>query len=512
MLDDLKMTDFNQSASSDDRWRSAYRRMALKGTLISEKGRKHAGELGLNLEALAEEHRLAVEASRIIATVLDLGEITLDDRGLPLRHYFSRWDNQRIEVAGKGVSLHIIGTGIPSYLEIANGETTVADILLAGVSRILQALAKDSAEYRHELPRGLQDIQFTCLHRALDIAQWSLMGKVKTNLCERKISVLFPGKSIDLIRGNTVTVPGVKVQPWPVLTHVFLKVSRWPGGKIDVSEVRETIDECRPEHPPSKEGQPETLNLRFPCEGEFRWGGVRQATSEIHFLKETALKQGGKLAAKLRPYQIPAVFSDFSKPLPATDYRASLKSGDHGPAPAPQGVLWPSCNQCGRPHAFTESIDFRGVPFAHLLPGSALSVFICAWCVGNGNWADCTALMWLPREGGINLITNGQETVLIEARQWPDFDYREIESEDIDEINGNWPANLPWFGEFFNWSSKAGGVPYYLQADNPTFDSEACLMEFIGQFSVPEHIRESTPGYLFHSTVTNETAAIFLTT
>lgn len=479
--------------------------------MISEKGRKHAEELGLDLEALAEEYRLAEMASRIIATELDLAEIEVDDRGLPLRQFFSPWEDHHIEVAGKGVSLHIQGTEIPCYLEIANGATTVADILYAGVSRILEALKKDPAEHRHKLPRGIQDIQFTSLHSARDVAQWALMGNLKTNLFERKISVLVPSESIDLIRGNMVTVPGVKVRPWPVLTHVFLNVSRWPSGKTDVIEVRETIGECSPEQQPSQEGLPETLNLRFPCEGEFRWGGVQQATPAIHFLKETALKQGGKLAEILRPYQIPAVFSDFSKPLPATDYRASLRSGDHGPAPAPHGALWPSCNQCGRPHAFTESIDFRDVPFAHLLPGAALSVFICAWCVSYGNWADCTALMWLPSDGRIDLIANGEEAVLIEARQWPDFDYREIESEDIDELNGNWPTNMPWFGEFFNWASKAGGVPYHLQGEDPPFDSSACLMEFIGQFAVPDHVRDSTPGYLFHSTVTNETTAIFRT-
>lgn len=511
----LGLPGFRRSTQQDqdriDWWRDGYRKRILSGDLLSDENRKTAEGLGLDVADLASEQRRMMAERRWIAIGLDLAQVKLNDEGRPLENQFPEWKSEQIPLAQEPVTISIPGIGIWGQIGFPTAVVSISEILHAAVNLIVDKLENSPADFRHSLPRGIQDLIFNDLQGSASAKSWTLMGERKAELRDRTASTLFPTKSIDLVRAKPVEAPGIKVQSWPELDHIFVRVSRWPSGEMNILDVCETRKQCGPEHLASGAGQPDTVNLRYPCEGSFRWEGMNQASPAANFLKAHTFRRAGGLAGKLQAYEIASVLCDFSKPQPAHDYRASIRSGNLGPAPMPRGVSWPSCCGCGEPQVFVESIDFRDVPFAHLLPGSTLVIFMCVSCVHQGNWSDCTSLVWLPVDVDVELAATGRTSPLVEARQWLGHDYSEIPDTLMEKLRDAWPSDLPWFGCFFENVTKAGGLPHYLQGEEQVFDSSACRMEFIGQFA-PSDALFNGYGYLLHSTTTGETVAILQTT
>lgn len=494
-----------------DWWRDTYQKMILRGDVLSEDDHKTAEGLGLDVVALTSEHRRKLSERRWIAIGLDLASIKLNDRGRPFDDQFSEWETEIITLDEKTVEISLPGVGIWGHVSFSDAEVPISEILKAGVNLIVDKIEGTPSDFKNKLPHGVQDLKIDELRGSVPANRWTLAGARKTELLDRTVAKLFPTRSIELSRSLPVNDSRIKVQPWPELDHVYMSVSRWPSGVQYVLKICEDREQCGPEYQASIAGQPDTVTVRYPCEGTFQWGSTGQSSPAVHFLKRYTILRAGSLAEKLRHYEVEAILSDFSKPTETGDHRASLRSGDHGPAPLPRGHLWPSCPGCAKPQVFFGSIDFRDVPFAHLLPGSSLVIFMCTPCVQQGNYSECTSLVWLPNEVDIEFVTNGPKSPLVEARQWLDHDYSEIPELLVEELRDKWPSDLPWFGCFFNQATKAGGVPDYLQGAEPAFDSSGNQMEYIGQFAPSETLLDGY-GYLLHSTTTGETVAILQTT
>jgi hypothetical protein len=155
---------------------------------------------------------------------------------------------------------------------------------------------------------------------------------------------------------------------------------------------------------------------------------------------------------------------------------------------------------------FVETIDFRDVSFAQLMPGSSLAVFMCGGCL------DATALFWLPHDQDVVTVTNGTPEPLLEARQWLDDDFPDMDEipESFEaQVRSEWPEGLPCSGvPRPHAGTKAGGFPRYIQAAPTHLDKAGCHMEFIGHFTPPLSVMADSGGYLFHSTTTGESMAV----
>jgi hypothetical protein len=494
-----------------DWWRETYQKMRLRGDVVSEDDQKSAENLGLDVVELTSEHRRMLSERRWIAIDLDLASIKLNNQGRPLDDQFREWETEIITLGEKMVEISLPGVGIWEKVSFSDIEVPISEILKAGVNLIIDKFERTPSDFKHTLPHGLQDLKIDELRGSVPSNRWTLVGERKAELLGQTVAKLFPTRSIELVRGRVENSSRIKVQPWPELDHIYLTVSRWPSGKQNVLKICESRDQCGPEYQASFEGQPDTIIVQYPCDGTFRWESTGQPSPAVHFLKKYTFLRVGSLAEKLRDYEVGAVLCDFSKPIENGDYRASLKSGDCGPAPLPRGHQWPSCAGCAKPQIFVGSIDFRDVPFAQLLPGSSIVIFMCTPCVHQGNYSECSSLVWLPNDLDIEFVSNGPKSPLVEARQWLGHDYSEMPEPLEEELRDNWPSDLPWFGSFFSHATKAGGVPDYLQGEEPVFDSSGNRMEYIGQFIPSEKILDGY-GYLLHSTKTGETVAILQTT
>ena len=496
-------------------WQKSYRDIILREGSVSSETRKSAEELGLDVDALLAEHERRQAASRTIDVDFDLDSLLTDENGWPLAEQFAAWEFMETPLIENGVWLE--GEDFWGAVNFEHqSKKTVANLLRAGSHHILQLLKERKGELRYSYPLGTSDLIFTTLRWSGHEESWYLHVARKPEVLQRRPSQLHPDRSIDLLRAPYRERARIKAMSWPKLDHVWLSVDVWPSGKWLVWKAFETKEECGPDREASQPEQPHTRVMRYPCEGAFTWEEMWATTPAAHFLKEHAFQQMGELGEKIRAHSVEAVFCDYSKPAPAADYRASLRSGIHGPAPLPAGMPWPACPNCGEPALFAESLDFRDVAFAHLLPGSSISIFMCDDCLMAGEWTESARLVWLPNDQEVELVSHGDAASLIEARQWIgnySLNMADLPEDLCEQMEQELAKNLPWVGVMApEFGSKAGGLPNYLQQDQPMFDSTGCLMEYIGQFCGSDKVSFGGFGYIFHSTKTGETAALLQTT
>ncbi len=228
-----------------------------------------------------------------------------------------------------------------------------------------------------------------------------------------------------------------------------------------------------------------------------------------HSLQMLALRSVAKTEEWLRPAWVEAVFTLRGAYVAASDLRASLVSGPSGPAPLPRGASWPACPRCGKPALFSQSLDFRDLSYANLLPGSTAVIFVCNDCRESGEWSHCSAVVWLDNAVEVVLQDRGAPQPLRQCVQYygPDSkDRSDIEPALLDEIERlaeSAPTPFLWLPS--SYGTKAGGSPHYLQQEQVFFDKTGTRMEYIAQIGTPDHIHFDGFGYLSHSTITGET-------
>lgn len=324
-------------------------------------------------------------------------------------------------------------------------------------------------------------------------------------------------QSISLYRQPPVQKPLISSAPFPVLNEVFLGVWRWPSGNHVVMSVHASSEACPPTRKATHAESPDELRLVYPCAAlpPLEWShtiGLWRRPAE-HALHGWSLQAAGKPKGWLLPETTEAVFVDLSDYGPAVDHRASLIAGPGGPAPLPQDIPWPKCPRCGGQTVFSQSVDFRDVSFAHLLPGTTLVIFFCAHCHEVGEWENCTASIWLAPDSPVVLQVLSESAPLHQCVQYygPDAKHRRNMrsdlSDELDDLDGE--NTYPCIRLVPSYGTKAGGNPAYLQSDPEIFDREGKLMEYIGQIATPEHIPVGGFGYIFYSVKTRETRIEF---
>lgn len=488
--------------------RERYIRLIRQKGITSTQTEITARKLGIDVDAILEEREREELAGKVIAIDLDLGSLALDTNGMPSEDGFTPWNCKVVPSAT--VIVDLPGLGIYGVIPPDDaGEITVAEVLTAGVRLILRRLREAPDKYRYTLPWGIKDIGLERMVYDDSKKRWMLMGGRKLLTLKRTIQSMNPSRSIDLSRKSIKAGQRIHAEPWPELEWVWIKVERWPSGTLRVVNVFDHPEDSGPIHAPTHPHLPHTFTMKYPCSGEFQWDVWETVTPAAHFLRNYSLRQAGKLAKDADSYGVEVILCDYSKPRPATDPRASIRSGIEGPAPLPYGCSWPVCPNCCASPSFWESIDFRDTPFSHLLPGTSLSLFICDNCLDKGEWSACTTTIWLPADNDVELVSKCNPSPILAARQWMD---RERSRDDIpdalsDLIDAGWPNGLPCGFFFVAPGTKAGGYPDYLQEDPILFGADGCLMEYIGQFVPPESSWFDGKGYLYHSTTTGETVA-----
>jgi hypothetical protein len=158
----------------------------------------------------------------------------------------------------------------------------------------------------------------------------------------------------------------------------------------------------------------------------------------------------------------------------------------------------------------------RDLAFADLLPGTTMVIFVCNDCMDEGEWVNCSSIVWLPKESSIHLQEQGAPQPLRQLAAWYGADT--MGACDLPE---NIVCQMPWENDSptlpcqvlpASHGTKAGGVPAYLQPTQVFFDREGYAMEYIAQISTPDHISSEGFGYVYHSTLTGETCIEFQNT
>jgi hypothetical protein len=463
---------------------------------------------------VAERER-EINAWKVIDVRLDLATLTLDPQGDPAESYFAPWESRVLLPTATAPVIDLPGLSISGSIPLdPRPEITVARVLRAGVMLILSKLRGDPDGFRHTLPWGIKDIELDRLVFSESRKTWILYGGRKPAAMERTSRALHPLCSIDLARRAEHDGVRMKAKPLPELKEVWLRVDRWPDGAMRVTNAFETREECGLDRVSTYPDQPDTFILKYPSSGKFQWYGLGASKPAMHFLRAHSFSQAGDLAGNVETLGVESILCDYSKATPATDYRASIRSGTDGPAPIPPGLVWPICRDCWGITSFWESIDFHDVSFSHLLAGTTLSIFVCDRCLTAGEWRSCSTLIWLPRDEAVELVSKSDPKPLVEACQWIDRDcsYDDISDALAARIEMEWPEDLPCGLLSIAGGTKAGGLPSYLQADPTLFDANGCLMDYIGQFTPPESCWFDGYGYIFHSATTGETVAELQTT
>lgn len=510
------MAQLDQAAvDAESRLFASYTNLIRKKGITSTQTEMKARQLGIDVDALLAERDQKIQDRKVIEIRLDLATLAAPPNETLSPDSFNPWESKLISPATAALTVNLPGLGIYGMIELnPTAETRVADLLSAGVNLILSKLRNHPDEYRHTLPWGIKDIVLDRLVFSDSRKTWSLQGGRKPAALERTSRSLHPSRSIDLARTTVREAPRVKARPWPELGNVWLRIDQWPSGALHFVDAFETRDEAGPDRVSTHPEQPGIITLKYPSPGKFRWNEFWTTKPATHFLKAHSFRQAGILAKDADRLGVEAIVCDYSIPVPAKDFRSSMRSGLHGPAPVPEGMAWPVCRNCDEIPSFWESLDFRDVGFHHLLPGTMLSIFVCDRCLEAGEPSLGTTLIWLPADESVELISKGDPMPLLEARQWID---RDCSKEDIPtslavRIETEWPEDLPCGLISVAQGSKAGGLPFFLQEDPTLFDADGCLMDYIGQFTPPESCWFGGYGYLFHSATTGETMAEFQST
>lgn len=158
---------------------------------------------------------------------------------------------------------------------------------------------------------------------------------------------------------------------------------------------------------------------------------------------------------------------------------------------------------------FSQSVDLRDIGFADLLPGTTMVVFVCNPCYEEGQWQNCSAVVWLGRTDEIVLVNHGDPSPLWQYAQWygaelpPAYDLPEHVQQELAEFEQH--SDIPCCPLPPSFATKVGGVPCYLQQEEIFYDRSGIVMEYIAQIATPEHISAGGLGYVLFSSATGET-------
>jgi hypothetical protein len=158
-------------------------------------------------------------------------------------------------------------------------------------------------------------------------------------------------------------------------------------------------------------------------------------------------------------------------------------------------------------------LDFRDVAFAHLLPGTTLSIFFCEHCHQCDEWEHCTETVWLPSDSQLGLQVVSGDASLRQCAQYYGMDaklWNKMQPDMLAELDRLEAGPFyPCIRLSPGYGTKVGGVPWYLNADPEVFNRGGAPMEYVAQIGTPEHIPVNGFGYVFYSAATKETRIVF---
>lgn len=469
-----------------------------------------ARELGLDVDALIAEHERRKAASWRLDFSLDLAAVQPNDAELIVKLKNLGVPSYEIETHGKTLSVSVCG--LYKRLTLPSRKMTVADVVAIGIAGIHERMAEAAEEFpAHRYPHGVLDWQLESLGWSeADQILW-LSGTWKPEVRERLPSKLRPESSIDLRRSPLSERKLQAARPMSELKSIFLNVWRWPDRRHVVMDIFAMEEACpAPEQSPHPE-QADTLRMIYPSndlpELEWKVEWMKARTPAMDFLFRARCQELGKASDWLYPWTREALFEDYETTIPATDLRASLRSGPTGPAPMPKGTQWPCCPHCGEPALFSHSVDTRDIGFSDLLPGTTMVIFVCNDCLEDGQWQNCSVVVWLGRSDEVVLLDQGSPAPVLQRAQWLGA---EIIDDFPSEVQGELEAfqktsGVPSYPLPASFGTKVGGVPAYLQTEEVFYDRDGLVMEYIAQISTPEHISAGGFGYVSYSAKTGET-------
>ena len=486
--------------------------LLMDGRNASEETINRARELGLDIEALIAEHERRKAASWRIEFSLDLADVPPNDAELIEKLKKLGVPSHEIETHGKPLSVSVCG--LYKRLALPSRAMLVTDVVAIGIAGIHERMAEVPKEFpTNRYPHGALDWQLESLGWSeADQILW-LCGTWKREVRDRLPSKFRPEFSIDH-RRSPISVKKLRsARPMSELKSIFLNVWRWPDGRHVVMDIFAKEEACpAPEKSPHPE-QADILRVTYPSDDlpqlEWKVEWMKARTPAMDFLFRERCQELGKPFDWLHAYSREALFDDYETTVPTSDLRASLRSGPTGPAPMPKGSQWPCCPSCGEPALFSHSVDTRDIGFADLLPGTTMVIFACNDCLDDGQWQNCSAVVWLRQSDDVVLLDQGTPATLIQRNQWHGEELLtrydlpteiEQEVEDFEKTTGPPVYALP-----LSFGSKVGGVPAYLQTEEVFYDRDGVVMEYIAQISTPEHISAGGFGYVSYSATTGET-------
>lgn len=334
--------------------------------------------------------------------------------------------------AGDALNLAVPDTSFGTKLSAKLG--TVAEVILHGI-RSLHAYMEGKPEWypANKCPFGCADFTLTCFTQGHARRSWYIHGDWSAKSLARTPVCLTPEKCVDRLRDGSARKSLVSSRPFPKLERVFLSVDE-SGGTAWVRHACATkaeIEASRSSLPWVVYPSAQVPALSWDHE-LFLW-----RTPVTQALQAMSLRRVGKPADWIRRCSREAVFVSHTGSQAATDLRASLVSGAKGPAPLPAGTAWPCCTNCGGRTLFSQSLDFRDVSFASLLPGTTAVIFFCAECHIAGEWSKCAEVVWISESQEIVLTGEGGASEVIQLDQYYGFDMLDrsaIESEIMEEL------------------------------------------------------------------------------
>ena len=481
-----------------------------QGRDVAEETLTNAHSLGLNVEALLAEHDRRKAASWQIEFLVDLAGLQPDDPELTAKLRNAGVPGHEIETHGRQLSVSLCE--LYKLIDLPERRMSVIEVILLGVAGIYQRLAEAPDEFPpNRYPNGARDWHLKSLGWNEAEQRFYLSGSWNPEVRGRLPSKLSPGASIELRRISFAPKRLVSAKPIPELKKVFLNIWRWPDGKHVVMGVYSDEESCPAPKKAHLAKQSDTLRFAFPSKNlpslqwESRWHETPAPILEFFF--RTRCQELGKPFDWPKAWTREVLFEDNATTVPATDLRASLRSGPTGPAPMPKGLQWPLCPCCGDPALFSQSVDVRDISFADLLPGTTMVIFVCNECHISGEWNNCSAVIWLGRNDDIVLLDREALAPLLQRGQWhgaelidaeelPEDVKRELEAFEGTESAVCFPQC---------YGTKVGGVPSYLQQHEFFYDRNSRVMEYIAQIATPDHISAGGFGYVYFSAGTGET-------
>lgn len=497
--------------SRHQHWCEMYQSLILRqGRDVSDETLANARGLGLDVEALFAEHDRRKAASWQIEFLLDLAGLQPDDPEVTAKLKNAGVPDHEIATHGRQLSVGLCS--LYKLIDLPESRMSVTGVISLGVAGIYQRLAEAPDEFpANRYPNGAHDWHVNSLSWSEAEQRYYLSGSWKPEVRGRLPSKLTPEASIELRRISFAPKRLVSAKPIPELQQVFLNIWRWPDGRHVVKSVYSDEESCpasaRSPHPE----QADTLRLAFPSKNlpsmkwDARWEEAPAPVLEFFF--RTRCQELGRPFDWPRAWTREVLFEDDATTMPATDLRASLRSGPTGPAPMPKGLQWPLCPCCGDPALFSQSVDVRDISFADLLPGTTMVIFVCNECHIAGEWNNCSAVIWLGRNDDIVLLTREASAPLLQRGQWHGaelIDAQELPAEVARELEAfqgaEYAACYPQC-----YGTKVGGVPSYLQQQEFFYDRNGLVMEYIAQIATSDHISAGGFGYVYFSAGTGET-------